>query len=296
MALGDEAGLRDKPRMVRSFAVVVFRHMAPSWLTVGKIFSRHPEMPYGCGKPVVPDYLDCTLLEGGGRPRIMHRSRVVREAGGGLRACGLWGFWWLAWGMRKKRGSFLHFPRAMKTLLNLCCAASLVCVIALSVGGTGSSTSHPAPASTTGLRDASRSLKAVPGYFGSHARSKVVQYFDTYQTDPLGLPADCAADVRPGRLPADWTTGIMACGTVITEASRPALVEAPEELVRVLPADEAEVHYYLAGNHLVALDAGYKILDSVRIPTVRLSGRDPAPKTPSIQLVRHTHRQGRASR
>lgn len=83
---------------------------------------------------------------------------------------------------------------------------------------------------------------------------------------------------------------------VITEGSRPALVEAPEELVRVLSADEGQVRYYLAGNHLVALDAGYKILDAVRIPTVRLSGEDPVAKAPSIHLVRHIHRQGRTSR
>ncbi|MES2441018.1 MAG: hypothetical protein V4584_18280 [Verrucomicrobiota bacterium] len=166
----------------------------------------------------------------------------------------------------------------MKAILNLCCAASAACVIAFAAGFVEPS-SNAVVRKTDG--NGSRTLVNQGIGFGSHARSKVVQYFDTYRTDPLGLPAACAQQIKQREVPASWTSDEIRSGMVVKEGERPALVEAPAELVRVLPARQTSVRYFLAGINLVAVDDGYKVVDSVRIPTVRLSERG------ALQLVGH---------
>ena len=62
-------------------------------------------------------------------------------------------------------------------------------------------------------------------------------------------------------------------GTVITDVYRPLLVEAPEKLVSYFPAD-AGYSYYIAGSNVVAIDDGYRVVDSIRIPTIRFEVGD----------------------
>jgi hypothetical protein len=162
----------------------------------------------------------------------------------------------------------------MKAIFNLCCAMTFTCMLMFAANSFQSSAAAeaaPAPQS-----------RAVG--FSSHARSKVVQYFDTYRSDPLGLPPACASKLKAKVVPAAWQTSGIARGTMVQESERSALIEAPRELVRVLPAEQPAVRYYLAGSHLVALDPAYKVVDSIQIPTVRLADSQ------SLELVRHIDR------
>ncbi|MEO5715196.1 MAG: hypothetical protein ABIT37_17085 [Luteolibacter sp.] len=172
----------------------------------------------------------------------------------------------------------------MKILLNFCCAASLLGLLTIAASNLGIAAPFVvAGKSESGVarkiegRPAPKSSFAAPVVFNEHARSKVVQYFDTYRSEPYGLPPACAAKVRTGRIPGGWAEQGMAAGTVVPQGEREFLTEVPVELVRVLAAQsEVKVRFYLAGASLVALDAGGKVLDVVRIPTVRLDdGREP---------------------
>jgi hypothetical protein len=166
----------------------------------------------------------------------------------------------------------------MKTLLNLCSAASVVCLLAIAAR----SLQIPASVKVAGkpashLRHASYDEVV----FNSHARSKVVQYFDTFRADPMGLPPACAARIKSKEIPAPWENSGIAPGVVVSESERSALVEAPAELVKVLSTrSQDDVRYYLAGSNLVATTAAFKVLDSVRIPTVRLPNGNGATDPP----------------
>ncbi len=92
--------------------------------------------------------------------------------------------------------------------------------------------------------------------FGSHVRSKVLQYFDTLEEDRTGS--------SPGFGQAKMTRG-----KVVTKAERESLTEVPRELARVLPDSMQWVGYHLAGSYLIAVDSQYKILDSILIPAVQ---------------------------
>lgn len=110
--------------------------------------------------------------------------------------------------------------------------------------------------------------------FNPEVQTKVVQYFDTYKASPHGLPPEWAARIKVEKLPSAWTTTRIAPGTILTEDTRPYLVEAPPALVKILPPAQTEVRYYVAGGNVVAIDKTYKVVDSVRIPTVTVA---PAP-------------------
>lgn len=177
----------------------------------------------------------------------------------------------------------------MKILLNLCCGASLAFVMALAANGLGlSSFDRTENPKDPRVKRVAYTQQVEP--FRSHVRTKVIQYFDTYQTDPMGLPEDCVSRLQTGDVPHQWTMAGLSRGTVIPERERGLLVEIPAELLRVLPAGEDAVAYYLAGSHLVAVDAGYKVLDSIPIPTVRLGERESA--AGKTQLVRHVRHPG----
>ena len=105
--------------------------------------------------------------------------------------------------------------------------------------------------------------------FNPEARTKVVTYFDTYKTNPHGLPPSWAAKVKVKEIPVTWRTSRIAPGIVVTEKERPFLMDAPPELVQVLPAPSAGVRYYVAGSNVVAVDKTYKVVDSIQIPSVR---------------------------
>ncbi|MEO5915449.1 MAG: hypothetical protein ABIS50_14540 [Luteolibacter sp.] len=91
--------------------------------------------------------------------------------------------------------------------------------------------------------------------FGSHVRSKVVQYFDTLEGDRPGGALD-SGEVE------------MAPGKVLAESERESLTDVPQELARVLPASQQQVGYHIAGSYLIAVDSRYKIVDSILIPAV----------------------------
>jgi hypothetical protein len=110
--------------------------------------------------------------------------------------------------------------------------------------------------------------------FHPEARTKVVKYFDTYKTEKYGLPPGFATRVKVKEIPAGWRTTAIAPGVVITEKERPYLVDAPPELIKVLPAPTPEVRYYMAGGNVVAVDKTYKVVDSIQIPSVKITVDD----------------------
>ncbi|MEO5716519.1 MAG: hypothetical protein ABIT37_23780 [Luteolibacter sp.] len=105
--------------------------------------------------------------------------------------------------------------------------------------------------------------------FNPEARTKVVTYFDTYKTNPYGLPPAWATKVHVKHIPAAWRTTRIAPGVVVAEKERSYLVEAPADLVQVLPPATGNVRYYVAGSNVVAVDGSYKVVDSVQIPTIK---------------------------
>jgi hypothetical protein len=110
--------------------------------------------------------------------------------------------------------------------------------------------------------------------FNPEARTKVVKYFDTYKTNPHGLPPEWVTKMRVKEMPASWRTTVIAPGAVVTEKERPYLVEAPADLVSVLPPAQGGVRYYVAGGNVVAVDKEYRVVDSIRIPTVKFTMDD----------------------
>jgi hypothetical protein len=110
--------------------------------------------------------------------------------------------------------------------------------------------------------------------FNPESRTKVVRYFETYKTNPNGLPPEWVAKVKIKEIPAAWRTTRIAPGIVVAEKERPYLMEAPPELVQVLPAPSTGVRYYVAGSNVVAVDGSYKIVDSIQIPSVKFVVED----------------------
>ena len=110
--------------------------------------------------------------------------------------------------------------------------------------------------------------------FNPEVRTKVVKYFEPYKTERHGLPPAFVSRIKVKEIPAAWRTTAIAPGVVITEKERPYLVEAPPELIKVLPAPTAEVRYYVAGGNVVAVDKSYKVVDSIQIPSVKITVDD----------------------
>ena len=106
-------------------------------------------------------------------------------------------------------------------------------------------------------------------HFNPEAQTKVVQYFDTYKTSPNGLPPEWSTQMKVKQLPPAWRTTRLAPGTVVTQEQRSYLMDAPPALVQVLPAAPADVRYVVAGGNVVAIDKSYKVVDSIRIPSVK---------------------------
>jgi hypothetical protein len=109
--------------------------------------------------------------------------------------------------------------------------------------------------------------------FDPGVRTKVVTYFDAYKTSPYGLPPAWASTVKVKEIPASWRSSI-APGLVISERERPMLVAAPPDLVKVLPAPASGVRYYVAGSNVVAVDSGYRVVDSISIPSIKIDVDD----------------------
>ena len=98
----------------------------------------------------------------------------------------------------------------------------------------------------------------------------VKRYFDTYKTYRHGLPPACASRIDAKDIPVTWRTTTLEPGVFITERARPYLVEIPSDLVRALPMPPHDIRYYMAGWNVVAVDATYKIVDSIQVPSIKI--------------------------
>jgi len=110
--------------------------------------------------------------------------------------------------------------------------------------------------------------------FNPEVRTKVTKYFDTYKTERYGLPPAYVTKIKVKDIPAAWRTSVIAPGVVITEKERPFLTEAPPELIKVLPTPAGDVQYYMAGGNVVAVDRSYKVVDSIQVPSVKITVDD----------------------
>lgn len=106
-------------------------------------------------------------------------------------------------------------------------------------------------------------------HFNPEYQTKVVQYFDTYKTSPHGLPPEWSTQMKIKQIPPAWRTTRIAPGTVVTQEQRAFLMEAPAPLVKVLPPPTADVRYFVAGGSVVAVDKTYKVVDSIRVPSLK---------------------------
>jgi hypothetical protein len=109
--------------------------------------------------------------------------------------------------------------------------------------------------------------------FDAGVQKKVVRYFDPYKDERYGLPPALVTSVKVKEIPAAWRTSRLGTGVVITEKERPYLVAAPPELVKILPERE-EVRYYVAGGNVVAVDKEYRVVDSIHIPSIKITVDD----------------------
>ncbi len=107
--------------------------------------------------------------------------------------------------------------------------------------------------------------------FNPDVRTRVVKYFDPYKDERYGLPPGLYKGVEVTSIPETWRTRTIAPGVVVTEKERPYLVEAPPQLVKLLPPVESmKVRYYVAGGNVVAVDEDYRVVDSIHIPSVKI--------------------------
>ena len=107
--------------------------------------------------------------------------------------------------------------------------------------------------------------------FDPAVRTKTVEYFDAYKTERFGLPPAWATRIKVEEIPAAWRTTRIEPGIVVEEEHRTHLMPAPPELVKVLPAPSGDVRYYVAGSNVVAVDKTYKVVDSIQIPSVKIT-------------------------
>ena len=111
--------------------------------------------------------------------------------------------------------------------------------------------------------------------FNPEVRTRVVKYFDPYKSELYGLPPELVSNVEVKRIPKTWRTTRIAPGVVVREEERPYLVAAPPKLMEVLPPVEStEVRYYVAGSNVVAVDENYRVVDSIQIPSVKITVDD----------------------
>jgi hypothetical protein len=158
----------------------------------------------------------------------------------------------------------------MKSTIQACCVIVVGSILPL-----------PADQTTTEKTEVTKSAAGVTQTtttttttFNPETQTKVVTYFDAYKGNPHGLPPGWVAKVKVKEVPVAWRTTRIAPGVVVTETQRPYLIDAPPELIKVLPAPVAGVRYYVAGSNVVAVDSSYKIVDSVRIPTIKYGEDD----------------------
>lgn len=152
----------------------------------------------------------------------------------------------------------------MKTITKLLSLATVGLILPLSAEVT-ETTEKSTTANADGTTTTTETKTTT---FNPEARTKVVKYFETYKSNPYGLPPAWATTVKVKEIPTAWRTTISP-GVIITEKERPYLMAAPPELVKVLPTATGEVRYYMAGGNVVAVNKEYKIVDSIPIPSVK---------------------------
>lgn len=160
----------------------------------------------------------------------------------------------------------------MTAILNFCCVLSVVCLLSLVAGNV--SDRRDSAAEVKSEATVSPPAPAQASIFNPHARAKAVQYFDTYRAEPYGLPPGCVAMMNPIEDPASAANIGVSVGQIVKESERAGLLDAPSDLVRVFPPQPEGVRYCLAGNQLIVVDGNCRVLDSIRIPTIRLIGGD----------------------
>lgn len=108
--------------------------------------------------------------------------------------------------------------------------------------------------------------------FNPEVRTRIVKYFDPYKSELYGLPPGLAGNVEIRRVPKAWRTTRIAPGVVLREEERPYLIAAPPKLVDVLPpVGDAKIRYYVAGGNVIAVDENYRVVDSIQIPSVKIT-------------------------
>ncbi len=172
----------------------------------------------------------------------------------------------------------------MKSAIQLFCVITVGCVLPLAAQQTTTETTE-----TTSSAAGTTETTTTTTTFNPQARSGVVTYFETYKGNPHGLPPGWVTKVKAKDVPVAWRTSRIAPGAVVTETQRSYLVDAPPELIKVLPAPSGGVRYYVAGSNVVAVDSSYKIVDSIQVPTIKYEEDDG-------EVEIETERNGRKTR
>jgi len=157
----------------------------------------------------------------------------------------------------------------MKTFLQTCSVVTFGCLAPLAAQNTETTTKTEVTRNADGSVTQTETTTAVS--FTPDVRTGVVKYFDAFRNEPFGLPPAWVNKFRVNEIPIAWRVSAVASGVVIPETERPYLVEAPPDLVSVLPAPLAGIRYFVAGSNVVAVDRSYKVVDSVQIPTIRFT-------------------------
>jgi hypothetical protein len=164
---------------------------------------------------------------------------------------------------RQQQNQKTNMKRTISTLAALACGF-LIPVSAETTTETQTDVTRNADGSTT-------MTETTTTTFTPEVETKVVKYFDAYKANPHGLPPAWSQQVKVDKLPSAWKTTRITTGTIIPQAERDHLFKAPAELIEVLPEARSGVTYYVAGSNVVAVDSDYKVVDSIRIPTIKFS-------------------------
>lgn len=157
----------------------------------------------------------------------------------------------------------------MKPIITAFSVATIACLLPLSAQVT--KTEEKTEVKEHGDGSVTEKQTTTTTTFNPEARTKVVKYFDTYKSDPHGLPPEWVTRMRMKEIPSAWRTTVIAPGVVVTEKERPFLVDAPPDLVGVLPPAAGGVRYYVAGGNVVAVDRDYRVVDSIQIPSIKFT-------------------------
>lgn len=156
----------------------------------------------------------------------------------------------------------------MKPMFNACVAAAFACMALPAAAETEKTTE------VTRNPDGSVTKTVTKTKFDGDTRTKVVTYFDTYKSSRFGLPPEWVARVKVKEIPDGWRMTRIEPGVVIAEGHRTYLLDAPDDLVKVLPPADAGVRYYIAGSNVIAVNSNFEVVDSIQIPSIKFTVED----------------------